>query len=129
MLAEYADIDIALDPFPFSGGLTSCEALWMGVPVITMPQSRAVSRQTYAFLAAIGGLENLIARNPEDYLLLATRWARDSAQLAHFRVQIREKMSASPLMNITAFAAEFEEMLLHQLAQKIEKTTKKIQKN
>ena len=129
MLAEYADIDIALDPFPFSGGLTSCEALWMGVPVITMPQSRAVSRQTYAFSAAIGGLENLIARNPEDYLLLATRWARDSAQLKNFRLQIREKMSASPLMNINSFAAEFEEMLLRQLAQKIEKTTKKIQKN
>lgn len=49
MLGEYRDIDIALDPFPFTGGLTSCEALWMGVPVTTLPRSRVVSRQTYAF--------------------------------------------------------------------------------
>ena len=54
LLKEYADIDIALDPFPFTGGLTSCEALWMGVPVVTWPQSRVVSRQTFAFLSAIG---------------------------------------------------------------------------
>lgn len=50
LLKEYADLDIALDPFPFTGGLTSCEALWMGVPVVTWPQSRVVSRQTHAFL-------------------------------------------------------------------------------
>ncbi|MBM3349937.1 MAG: hypothetical protein FJY58_09635 [Betaproteobacteria bacterium] len=118
MLAEYADIDIALDPFPFSGGLTSCEALWMGVPVITMPQTRAVSRQTYAFLSTIGGLNDLIAKDAGDYLSLATRWASDGARLKHFRLQIREQMSASPLMDINSFAAEFEDMLSHQLVQK-----------
>src|SRR5581483_9494664 len=53
MLAEYADVDIALDPFPFTGGLTSCEALWMGVPVITLPGTRAVSRQTLGLLTQI----------------------------------------------------------------------------
>ena len=53
-LAQYADIDIALDPFAITGGLTSCEALWMGMPVVTWPQSRAVSRQTFALLSAIG---------------------------------------------------------------------------
>lgn len=118
MLAEYADIDIALDPFPFSGGLTSCEALWMGVPVITMPQTRAVSRQTYAFLSAIGGLNDLIAKDAGDYLSLAIRWATDGARLKHFRLKIREQMSASPLMDINSFVAEFEGMLSHQLAQK-----------
>ncbi|MGV8899983.1 MAG: hypothetical protein ACOH2B_12175 [Burkholderiaceae bacterium] len=54
LLKEYADIDIALDQFPFTGGLASCEALWMGVPVVTWPHSRVVSRQTFAFLSAIG---------------------------------------------------------------------------
>src|SRR6201999_3293639 len=54
MLAEYGDVDIALDPFPFCGGLTSCEALWMGVPVVTLPGSRPGSRQTLALLTPLG---------------------------------------------------------------------------
>ena len=54
LLKEYADIDIALDPFPSTGGLTSCDALCMGVPVVPWPQERVVSRQTLAFLSAIG---------------------------------------------------------------------------
>jgi protein O-GlcNAc transferase len=54
MLAEYSDVDVALDPFPFSGGLTSCDALYMGVPVITMPSELPISRQTGSFLNAIG---------------------------------------------------------------------------
>ena len=57
VLKEYEEIDIALDPFPFTGGLTSCEALWMGVPVVTWPQSRVVSRQTFSLLRAIGHTE------------------------------------------------------------------------
>ena len=117
MLAEYADIDIALDPFPFSGGLTSCEALWMGVPVITLPQSRVVSRQTYAFLNAIGDLDQLIANDTTHYLALANKWAGDHTQLECFRHSTRERMSKSPLMDIESFAREFEEMLVNQLAQ------------
>jgi protein O-GlcNAc transferase len=117
MLAEYADIDIALDPFPFSGGLTSCESLWMGVPVITLPQSRVVSRQTYAFLNAIGDLDQLIAKDPSHYLALARSWAGDWAQLERFRYSIRERMSKSRLMDIESFTREFEGMLENQLAQ------------
>lgn len=70
VLKEYADIDIALDPFPFTGGLTSCEALWMGIPVVTWPQSRVVSRQTFALLSAIG-LPEFAASDAEDYVRIA----------------------------------------------------------
>ena len=118
MLTEYGDIDIALDPFPFSGGLTSCEAMWMGVPIITLPQSRVVSRQTYAFLAAIGDLDELIAKDPDHYLELACQWANDSSRLDDFRSSIREKMSCSRLMDIDNFSRSFEAMLEGQVAQK-----------
>jgi len=70
MLAEYGDIDVALDPFPFGGGLTSCEALWMGVPVVTLPGANPASRQTLGFLRAIGH-EDWAAASAEDYIRIA----------------------------------------------------------
>ena len=81
VLKEYADIDIALDPFPFTGGLTSCDALWMGVPVVTWPQSHVVSRQTFAFLSAIG-LPELSAKDALDYVCIAVTLAADRDRLA-----------------------------------------------
>ena len=59
MLAEYHEIDLALDPFPFCGAATSCEALWMGVPVVTCPQETFASRQTLAILSSIGLTETV----------------------------------------------------------------------
>lgn len=67
MLVEYCEIDIALDPFPFSGGLTSCDALHMGVPVLTLPGELPISRQTGSFLDVLG-LSNWIAVSVEDYI-------------------------------------------------------------
>jgi protein O-GlcNAc transferase len=84
VLREYADIDIALDPFPFTGGITSCEALWMGVPVVTWPQSRVVSRQTFAFLSVIG-LPELVAEDGDDYVRKAVNLASDHERLATMR--------------------------------------------
>jgi predicted O-linked N-acetylglucosamine transferase (SPINDLY family) len=78
VLKQYADIDIALDPFPVTGGLTSCESLWMGVPAVTWPQSRVVSRQTFAFLSAIG-LPELAAQDADDYVRIAVELAADTA--------------------------------------------------
>jgi len=118
MLSEYGDIDIALDPFPFTGGLTSCEALWMGVPVITLPQSRAVSRQTFAFLNQIGMAE-LAAKNAEDYLRLATELACDASRLVHWRQTLRERMQKSTLMDVAGFTRDLENTLL-ELYQNIE---------
>ncbi len=110
VLKEYADIDIALDPFPFTGGLTSCEALWMGVPVVTWPQSRVVSRQTYALLGAIGLVE-LAAQNAENYVAIAVQLAADRERLVMLRNSLRTRMQASTLMDVTGFCRNFEQIL------------------
>jgi protein O-GlcNAc transferase len=110
LLQEYADIDIALDPFPFSGGLTSCEALWMGVPVVTWPQSRVVSRQTYAFLAAID-LPALAADSAGQYVHIAVTLANDLPRLSMLRNTLRDSMKASPLMAVGQFTRQLEQTL------------------
>lgn len=107
LLKEYADIDIALDPFPFSGGLTSCEALWMGVPVVTWPQSRVVGRQTYAFLSAIG-LADLAATDADGYVAIAAALASDPDRLRQLRHGLRPRMTASPLCDVVGFTRRLE---------------------
>jgi len=118
LLEEYACVDIALDPFPFTGGLTSCEALWMGVPVVTWPQSRAVSRQTFALLSAIG-LPELAAQDGNDYVRIAVALAGNHQMLTSLRRTMRDKMRASSLMEVAAFASDIE-ITLRQLWQSIE---------
>ena len=117
MLEEYGDIDIALDPFPFSGGITSCEALYMGVPVITMPQDRVASRQTYAFLSAIRHPE-LVADNPNTYQKIAIALAMNPKKLSEYRDQLRMKMLHSSLMDIKNFVRSLEHCLLETYAHK-----------
>jgi predicted O-linked N-acetylglucosamine transferase (SPINDLY family)/predicted SAM-dependent methyltransferase len=111
VLKEYADIDIALDPFPFTGGLTSCEALYSGVPVVTWPQSRAVSRQTYAILSAIG-LPEFAARDADNYVRIAVDLANDRLHLAHLRETLRARMEASPLCDVAGFTRSLEDRLI-----------------
>ena len=111
MLEEYKDIDIALDPFPFSGGVTSCEALYMGVPVITLLQERVVSRQTYAFLSTIGYPE-LVAKDSENYVNTAIQLAKDQNKLIEYRNTLRLKMLHSPLMKIGDYTSTLENCLL-----------------
>jgi len=111
MLEEYKDIDIALDPFPFSGGATSCEALYMGVPVVTLPQERVASRQTYAFLSSIG-LSELIANDSEGYINIAIQLAMNQNRLIEYRNTLRLKMLHSPLMQIKDYTSSLENCLL-----------------
>lgn len=122
LLKEYADIDIALDPFPFTGGLTSCEALWMGVPVVTWPQERVVSRQTFALLSVIG-LPELSAGDGEDYVRIAVELAKDSQRLVSLRQGLRARMRASPLCDVEKFTRTLENALI-QLANDIERQEK-----
>ena len=107
MLGEYADIDIALDPFPFSGGLTSCEALWMGVPVVTWPGERAPSRQTFGFLQVLG-LTKWAAASAKDYIAIAVALASDAGHLADLRQSLRRRMAASALCDGPAFTRRLE---------------------
>lgn len=112
MLKEYADIDIALDPFPFTGGLTSCEALWMGVPVVTWPQSRVVSRQTYGYLFSIG-LQEFAAKDAEEYVSIAVSLASNRERLTTIRKTIRTRMQESSLMNVAVFTRQLEQTFIN----------------
>ncbi len=107
LLAEYADIDIALDTFPYNGGLTTCEALWMGTPVITILGERIISRQTAGMLAAMG-LEEFVAALPEDFAAIGSYWSQRRGQLNELRLGMRARMAASPLTDGAAYAADFE---------------------
>ncbi|MEA3412502.1 MAG: tetratricopeptide repeat protein [Pseudomonadota bacterium] len=107
LLGEYGEIDIALDPFPFSGGATTQEALWMGVPVVTMPGSTPMSRQTYSLLAVLNRLE-WVAKDPADYVRIATDLASDPVRLLSLRLTQRDRMAASPLCDQKRFARNFE---------------------
>lgn len=107
MLRQYGEIDIALDPFPFSGGMTSCEALWMGVPVVTWPQSRVVSRQTFAFLSQIG-LPQLAAKDAQDYVRIAVDLANDLPGLQNLQRHLRGRMRQSSLCDVIGFTQTLE---------------------
>jgi protein O-GlcNAc transferase len=108
-LREYADIDIALDPFSFTGGLTSCEALWMGAPVVTYPKESVVSRQTFAFLSSIG-LSELAAKDDDDYVRIAVQLATHSKRLVKLRDKMRARMNASALMDTAGFTQGLEDI-------------------
>ena len=107
MLAEYGDIDVALDPFPFCGGLTTCEALWMGAPVVTLPMERAASRQSLSFLDVLG-LTELVAESESEYVSIAADLAGDPARLAELRARLRPCMAASPICSAEVFTPTLE---------------------
>lgn len=108
LLGNYGEIDIALDPFPFTGGLTSLEGLWMGVPVITMGKGgRWASWQAESYLNAIG-MSGLVASSADDYLAMAIRLAEDLPELAKIRATLRERMAASPLCDGPRFTRNLE---------------------
>jgi predicted O-linked N-acetylglucosamine transferase (SPINDLY family) len=106
-LGQYADFDIALDPFPFNGGMTSCEALWMGTPLVTMPGTRPVSRQTLTFLSQVG-LDDLAANDADGYVAIAAALAADRDRLAMLRTDLRARMRASSLCDGARFTRELE---------------------
>ena len=110
MMREYGDMDIALDPTPYNGGTTTLQALWMGVPVVTLAGGNFVSRMGASFMHALGRPE-WVASDAEDYLQVAVALARDPGSLRGGRTRLRQQMLASPLCDITRYVNNFEKLL------------------
>ena len=107
MLQEYGEVDIALDPFPFSGGLTTLDALLMGVPVVTMSGKLPISRQTRAFYRVLNLLE-LVTRSQDRYFSLAIDLAQDTNRLQDLKKSLRTKLMNSYLCNGREFTRNLE---------------------
>ena len=103
-MASYADIDIALDPTPYGGVITTLEAVWMGVPVVTMAGDRVLGRYSHAFVSVLG-LPHLTAIDEDDYVAKAVMLAADEAGRAALRGGLRDRMRTSPLCDGRAMAA------------------------
>lgn len=103
----YGTIDIALDTFPYNGTTTTCEALWMGVPVIALSGNSHVSRVGNSILTQVG-LTDLIAESPDDYVSRAVALARNPELLATVRSELRERMIDSPLLDANGFTSDLE---------------------
>jgi predicted O-linked N-acetylglucosamine transferase (SPINDLY family) len=105
--AAYNRVDIALDPFPYNGTTTTCEALWMGVPVVTLSGDRHAGRVGASLLDQIG-LTEFVATSVEHYVGIALALARDGERLAQLRQSLRPRMAASSLCDGPAFARKME---------------------
>ena len=109
---RFQNLDLGLDPFPYNGHTSTLDALWMGVPVITLAGRTAVGRGGVSMLSNLG-LTELIARTPEEYVAIAVDLAGDRARLAALRGGLRQRMQASPLMDGKQFAADVEAAFRH----------------
>ena len=107
--AAFADIDIALDPLPFSGATTTLDALWQGVPVLTVAGTRSCSRSTASLLTALG-MTDWIATDETDLLARARRLVSDAAVLAQLRASLRGRMRASPILDQAGFTRDLEQL-------------------
>lgn len=106
-LKAYHRVDMALDPFPFTGGTTTIESLWMGVPVLTLAGDRLLARQGVGMMMN-AGLPEWVVDSEEAYLARAVELAGDVASLASLRLRLREQVLASPLFDAPRFAAHLE---------------------
>jgi predicted O-linked N-acetylglucosamine transferase (SPINDLY family) len=104
----YNEIDLGLDPFPFNGGTTGYDSIWMGVPFVTWPGEHLSARMGKAILENVG-LHELVARTGDDYVELAVSLARDHEHLKRLRANLRERMQASPLLDAPRMARSLED--------------------
>ena len=111
-MGEYGQIDIVLDPFPYSGGLTTCEALWMGVPTVTLPGELFSSRHSMSHLNN-AGLTGWVASDVDDYVERAAAKAANLPALADLREGLREQVRVSPLCDAPRFGRNLGAALRH----------------
>ena len=110
MMAEYADVDIALDPVPYNGGTTTLQAMWMGVPVVVKAGQNFVSRMGASFMTA-AGLGDWVANNDAEYVQVASRMAADRQALLQLKQGLRERLLAAPAWDIDQYTRDFEAAL------------------
>ncbi len=112
LLAQYGEIDVVLDPFPYSGGLTTCEALWMGVPTVTVPGETFASRHSASHMSN-AGLADWVVPDLDAYGARAVVAARDIPGLAALRAGMRARVRSSPLCDATRFGRNLGAALRH----------------
>lgn len=105
--ATHAEIDIALDPFPYNGGTTTCETLWLGVPVVALSGEGFVSRLGHTLLT-LAGLPELVARDPAEYVRIITDLAANREKLRRLRSETHMRFAASPLRDEAGFTVQIE---------------------
>ena len=110
MMAEYADVDIALDPVPYNGGTTTLQALWMGVPVVVKEGQNFVSRMGASFMRA-AGLPDWVASSDEDYVAIAVRMAADRQALLQLKAGLRARLQAAPAWDVDLYTRDMESAL------------------
>jgi protein O-GlcNAc transferase len=109
-LSAHNEIDLLLDTFPYAGGTTTCEALWMGVPTVTLRGQSMIARQGASMLECVG-LNEWIAENEDEYVSKAASFCSDLTQLAATRLHLRSTVIASPLFDCDSFANDFANLL------------------
>ncbi len=107
---KYSEFDVALDPFPYNGGVTTCDALWMGVPVLTVAGPSYVSRQGAMQMLTVG-LPEFVADSPEGLVQLAKQWTTRRPELAQIRAGLRERLARSPLADGKRYVRNLENAL------------------
>ncbi len=108
LLNWYNEVDLALDPFPYVGGLTTIEAMWMGVPTVTLAGTGIAGRHSVSHLSN-SGLGDFVTERVEDYIALAVRWAGDLEALAALRSGLRARVAAGPLLDWAGFTRNLED--------------------
>ncbi len=106
-LELFGKVDISLDTFPYNGTTTTCESLWMGVPVVAKEGNAHVSRVSVSLLGTVG-LSGLVAGSDQDYVALAAFLARDCKNLEILRNNLRDRMRSSKLLDTVGFTRNLE---------------------
>jgi len=105
LLTSYNKVDIALDPFPYSGGVTSFEAIWMGVPVLTKKGFKFISRMTESINHNVN-MSNWIANDEDEYIKKAIEFSKNLKQLSDIKKNLRKTALESPAFNASLFAEQ-----------------------